>query len=305
MKPPTLLPGDTIGVMAPSSYVEREDIEKSTALMEERGYKVFVHPQTYEREHQFAGNILQKTLALQGLWQREDIKAIWCAGGGNRALQLIDSINFEKMKEKPKILIGFSDITAILNAIYTHTNITTFHGPVFKNLHKHGQIDHTLVLLGGETPDYPMENARIVRKGAAEGPLVGGNLSIFQYLPNTLPEGFCDGAILFLEDCGEELNHYDRMFLHLKRSGVFDKISGLICGEFTDTKDTGRPFGLTIDDIIAEHTDGFDFPVITNAPFGHGETLYTLPVGGHAILSVEDKISLRIDDSGVSAAPNS
>src|SRR5262249_50985443 len=105
MKAPALKPGDTIGVMAPSSTVEKEDIEKSKALLESKGYKVFVHPQTYERENQSAGTHLQKTLALQGLWQRDDIKAIWAAGGGNRALHLLSSINFEAMKKKPKIFI--------------------------------------------------------------------------------------------------------------------------------------------------------------------------------------------------------
>src|SRR5690242_17752811 len=99
MKPPALKPGDTIGVMAPSSYVENADIEKSKAVLEKRGYKVFVHPQTWERNNQSAGTNLQKTLALQGLWQRKDINAIWAAGGGNRALHFMDSINFDAMKK--------------------------------------------------------------------------------------------------------------------------------------------------------------------------------------------------------------
>ncbi|GJL84552.1 MAG: peptidase S66 [Micavibrio sp.] len=300
MKPPALKPGDTIGVMAPSSIVEKEDVEKSTAFLKDKGYKVFVHPQTFERENQSAGTHLQKTLALQGLWQRSDIQAIWAAGGGNRSLHIIDSINYDALKEKPKTLIGFSDATSILNAVYAHTGLTTFHGPVFKNLHKHKEFDHLNDLLTGKTPDYPMDKATTINEGEAQGPLVGGNLSIFQYLPQTLPDDFTDGSILFLEDCHEELSRSDKMFLHLRCLGVFEKISGLVIGEFRKMQDSGTPFGFTLEDIVREHTQDLNIPVIMNAPFGHGKTLYTFPIGTKAALKAQNNsISLELLESAV------
>ncbi|MCC7304620.1 MAG: LD-carboxypeptidase, partial [Alphaproteobacteria bacterium] len=278
MKPPALKPGDTIGVMAPSSYVERKDIEKAKELMEAKGFKVFIHPQTYERLNQSAGSDLQKTLAFQGLWQRKDINAIWAAGGGNRALHFLDSINFKALQKKPKIFIGFSDVTALVNGIYAHTGIATFHGPVFKNLPNYGEMDHLLELLAGEKSTYPLKGAKTIRKGKAQGKLVGGNLSLFQYLPNTLPGKFWKNAILFLEDCGDELSRFDRMLLHLRRTKVLREISGLVLGEFLDVQDTGRPYGFSLIDILKEHTEGLDIPVIIDAPFGHGGQLYTFPV---------------------------
>lgn len=296
MKPSPLKPGDTIGVMAPSSFVEREDIEVSTALLEERGYKVFVHPQTYEREHQSAGTHLQKTMALQGLWQREGIDAIWCAGGGNRTLHILDAINYERMKEKPKILIGFSDITTLLNAVHAHTGITTYHSTVFKNVHKYGQLDHALALMAGEAAPLPMDQARVLREGTAEGPLIGGNLSVFQYLPGTKDCPDMAGTLLFLEDNSEEYSRIDRMMAHLRRMGVLEQIGGLILGEFTDLQDTGRPFGYSLEDIVLEHTEDLDIPVIMDAPFGHGDTLYTFPVGNRAKLIVQDSISLDLTE---------
>ena len=232
MIPSPLRPGDTIGVMAPSSYVEKKDIEKSKALLEKKGYKVFIHPQTYERENQSAGTHLQKTLALQGLWQRPDITAIWAAGGGNRAMHLLDSINFEAMKRKPKILIGFSDVTALLNAVTVHTGIPTVHGPVFKNLSGYKQLDHLLDLLAGKKISYPWNKIKVLSPGKAEGPLIGGNLSIFQYLPKTLPGEFWKDSLLFLEDCGEELSRVDRMLLHLRRSGILKDV----CAHFHWTR---------------------------------------------------------------------
>lgn len=289
MKPPALKHGDTIGVMAPSSYVEKADIEKSKALLEKRGFKVFIHPQTYERHHQSAGTELQKSLALQGLWQRKDINAIWAAGGGNRALHFVDAINYEALKKNPKIFIGFSDITVLLNAIYAHTGLTTFHGPVFKNVHKYTELDHLLGLLAGAKSTYPLKNAKILNPGRAEGKLIGGNLSLFQCLPGTVPGKFWKNALLFLEDTNEELSRLDRALLQLKRTGLLKEIRGLIFGDLTPAKDSGRPYGFTLEEILREHTNNMKIPVIMNAPFGHGKTLYTFPVGARAVLDTDKK----------------
>ncbi|PCK00300.1 MAG: LD-carboxypeptidase [Zetaproteobacteria bacterium] len=285
--PPALKAGDTIGVFSPSSWVEREDIEKSKALLKSRGFKVFVHPQTYEREHQSAGNHLQKSLAFQGLWQRKDIKAIWAAGGGNRCTHLIESINFRRLNTSPKILIGFSDVTSLLNAIYAQTNITTFHGPVFKNLHRYKQLDHLIDLLSAKRVTYPITDNNILRSGKAKGHLIGGNLSVFQYLPQTLPNEFYKDGILFLEDCNEELSRIDRMLLHLKRLGVLNDINALVFGQFTDMQETGKPFGYRLKDIIEEHTEGMQYPILHNMPFGHGKDLYTFPIGTRAEIDTE------------------
>lgn len=277
--PPPLKKGDTIGVFAPSSYVEAEDIEKSKAVMEEAGYKVFVHPQTYERHHQSAGNVLQKSLAFQGLWQRADINAIWTAGGGNRCTHLLESINFAKLAGKPKALIGFSDVTPLLNAVFAHTGIVTYHAQVFKNLHKYKELHQCLTLLSEGFASCPMDEAQVLYHGKATGHLVGGNLSLFQYLPQTLPNDFYEGAILFLEDCNEELSKLDRMFLHLRRTGVLSSLSALALGQFSDLAESGRPFGFTLEDLIKEHTDGLEIPIIMNLPFGHAGTLIPLPIG--------------------------
>lgn len=289
IRPPPLLPGDTIGVMAPSSYVEKEDIEAAKARLESLGYKVFIHPQTYERHNQSAGNILQKSLAFQGLWQREDINTIWAAGGGNRAGQLLESINFEKLKAKPKNLVGFSDVTTLLNAIYTHTGITTWHGPVFKQLGKHKHLEQSLLLLSGKEKSIDLSQAEILNEGECKGVLIGGCLSIFQTLIGTKHMPDCDGAILFLEDVSDQLSRFDRMFTHMRNAGIHKKISGLIIGEFHDLQEGRRPFGFTLRDIIGEFTEGLNIPVLFNAPIGHQENLLTMPVGMEISLDTASK----------------
>ena len=283
----SIQPGDTIGVMAPSSMVERDDIEASQAFLEARGFKVFVHPQTYLQDGQLAGTRAQKLEALHTLYANTQIKAIWAAGGGNRALDLVDGLDYQLIAANPKPLIGFSDVTALLNAVYAQTGTIGIHGPVFKQLATHAYTDQTLELLSSDAPStLPLDEGMILRAGNAEGTLIGGNLSVFQYLPATLPNEFYEGKILFLEDCGDEVSRIDRMLIHLKRLGVLKNIAGLVIGDFIDMCDTGRPFGFDMKAILSEHMKDTDCPIILNAPFGHGNRLYPLRVGGQAELNM-------------------
>jgi len=294
--PPALKPGDTIGVMAPSSYVERDSIDAAKAWIEQQGFKVFIHPQTYERKGQSAGTTLQKAMALQGLWQREDIAAIWCARGGNRAMHFVDNINFKRMNRNPKFLIGFSDVTVLLNAIYAHTGIIGLHAPVFKDMGKHKDSDLTLKTLRGELSEIRLEGAKTLNEGSAKGHLIGGNLSLFQYLPQTLPGEFWKDSILFLEDCSEEISRLDRMLLHLKRLGVLGQVNGIIFGNFSDLKDTGTPYGYSWDDVIAEHTEGLDIPIVSGAGFGHAGDLPPFPIGAKTSFhAAQESVSLVLE----------
>jgi len=268
-----------IGVFAPSSFVERGDIEAAQAVMDARGVEVFVHPQTFEQQGQLAGTKAQKLDALHALYSDPSIDAIWAAGGGNRALDLLDGLELSVIKANPKPMIGFSDVTALLNHITAHTGIVNTHAQVFKNLASYDQLDACLSFLSGEAVKLPLDQVSVIREGDAEGRLIGGNLSVFHYLAESLPPSYFEGAILCLEDCGEELSRIDRMLVHLKRSGVLSSISGLLLGEFIDMRDTGRPFGFSLEEIISEHCAERDMPIIMNAPFGHGSNLYPLPIG--------------------------
>lgn len=278
---PTLKLGDTIGVMAPSSYVEQSDIKASIAVLERYGFKTCIHPQTYARENQSAGTVDEKLAALHELWARDDIHAIWAAGGGNRSLMLLDGLDFKLMANKPKPFIGFSDATAILNALYARASLPSIHGAIFKNLHKHSKadLDHLIGLLTGSTDVIDLGEAQARQTGETEGMLIGGNLSLFQYLPTILPALCHQPYILILEDCHEELSHIDRMLQFLKQSDVLTNAQGIIFGQFTDLSDQGRPFGYSLRDIITEALKDISIPVITDAPFGHGNIFTALPIG--------------------------
>lgn len=285
-KPPALKQGDTIGIMSPSSYVEKADIRSAEKVLRDHGYKVLIHPQTFARDRQSAGTSEQKVEALHALFANKDVKAIIAAGGGNRSLHILDELNFGLIKKNPKILMGFSDATALINAVHARTGLVTFHGPVAKRLSKISASDlaQAFDLLAGAKTSYAFGNAKTVRAGKAKGPLIGGNMAMLQSLIGGKDLPSLDGAILFLEDTGEETSRIDRTFCQFRRSGLFKKLSGLVLGEFSDRKDTGRPFGFTLEDIVRDHTRGLKYPVVMDAPFGHGARLCTFPVGTKAVL---------------------
>ncbi len=305
IKPPALKPGNTIGVMAPSSRIDREVVERGAALLESYGYNIHIHPQTYATDHSSAGFPAEKIRAFNDLISDNAINAIMFARGGNRGGLLLPALDYDLIKKHPKILIGFSDPTALLNTISSQTGLITFHGPMmnwlgFGHMRKE-ETEQCLAVLSGENLAVPLPDIRTVRTGDTKGLLAGGSLSTFITLIGTpfMPE--MNGKILFLEDIGDEMSRYDRMFIHLKNAGIFDRIAGLILGDFDKPLDTGNtPFGFTLEEIIREHTDGYDFPVVMNAPFGHGEHLYTLPIGGPARLVADhNHATLELTESPV------
>lgn len=303
MKAKALKKGDLIGIFSPSSWVEKDKVEKARIFLEKEGYRVFIHPQTLNRFHQSAGTDAEKIAALNELLADKNIKAIFAAGGGNFAMHLLDALDYKLVRKNPKILMGFSDVTTLLNAFHSKTGLVTFHGPVLTWLPEQSRplYEFNMKVLAGKTPPYPMQAARILRRGSATGKLVGGNLSLFHLLPGTATPPKTKGAILFLEDVNEELNQIDRMFGHLKRMGVLDHISGLVCGAFTDLKDTGKkPFGFTLDDIVLRHIGERDIPIIMDAPFGHTDILHIFPIGVPAQLTAGRKnIRLKLREPAV------
>lgn len=300
IKPPPLRPGDLIGVMAPSSRVDDAKIAAGVAALEKRGYQVYVHPQTGRKHGQSAGTAQEKVKALHDLFRKPEVKAIICAGGGNRAPAMMPLLDFRLIKKNPKIVMGYSDITALLHSIYKETGMVTFHGPMMRGIgagqRAKKQLDQCFALLSGAKTGIPLGRVKLLRPGRAAGPMIGGNLSLITSLLGTPWEPDFNGKILFLEDCDEELSRYDRMLRQLAQAGAFQKAAAVLFGGFTNNKDTGSlPFGFTMEDIIRDALQGSKIPALMNAPFGHGKDLYTFPVGGEARLNaVKGKISLEL-----------
>lgn len=296
IKPPALKKGDTIGVMATSCWIEERELQDTKAYIESRGFKVKIHAQATERENQAAGTGLSKADALHDLFRDKDVTAIIGARGGNRAHTMMEHLDFALIERNPKILMGYSDVTILLNAIFNEVGLVTFHGPLFRELPSRKELDDVFAVLEGATTRYDFNDATTLREGETEGHLIGGNLSLLQSMSGTKYQPDTEGAILFIEDIGDHISRYDRMFAHLKHAGWLNKLSGLIVGDFSNTKDDeDRAFGFSLRDIIEEHTKDLDIPVIMDAPFGHGDDLPCFPVGSTAkLISQKGKSTLEL-----------
>ena len=218
--------------------------------------------------------------------------------GGNFSSQFLHLLDFEKMAAAPKPLIGFSDTTALLAAMYARTKTGGMFGPTVQTLGRIESPDKIINLLFGAPP------AKIELKGAKplnsvkksiQAPIFAATLSVLLSLAGTPYFPDLSGHILMIEDIGEELSHLDRLLWQLDQICALSGLAGLVVGECIDLKDTGRPLGFNFEDIIQKHTDGLNCPVLLNAPFGHGTRFMPLPIGRKAILDTTSSPRLILD----------
>lgn len=288
--PPFLKPGDRIGIVSPARKISAEDLKPAIADLQSWGYQVVAGKYLHAEAHQFAGTDAQRTEDLQQMLEDESIRAILCARGGYGSLRIIDQLDLKALRKDPKWLIGFSDITTFTMAAF-NLGVASIHGPM--GISWNGQTgdeasrEFLRQMLAGDIPHYtfPVERPDLCRTGTARGPIIGGNLSMLSQLLGTDTDFDSKGCIFFLEDLDEYLYHIDRMVVHLKRGGKFDRLAGLVIGGFTDLHDNSTPFGNSLEGIIRDALPS-DYPVCFGAPIGHQPLNYPIPHGAEATLSV-------------------
>ena len=296
IKPPRLEKGHVIGVIAPAGPVNRSELQPPIHLLESLGYRIILAPHLYQREGYLAGRDDSRLEDLHSMFQNEDVKAIFCARGGYGTLRLLDKINYDLISRAPKVIVGYSDITALLLAIYKKTGLVTFHGPVVIELQKKENQNLGLLFdLFSNQGSLKLEltKGEALIPGKAKGILLGGNLSLITHLIGTPFMPSFKETILFLEERGEALYRIDRMLTHLRLSGLFDRVEGLIIGRFIECGDISD-----INHLIMDIVSDIGMPVFSGLPVGHGAQNVTLPLGLQATLDSEDMI-LSIDDSYV------
>ncbi|MBI3502616.1 MAG: LD-carboxypeptidase [Bacteroidetes bacterium] len=291
--PPFLKRGDKIGIVAPARKISKEEIQLGIDTFEKWGLKIELGKNIFGNENQFSGRDEQRAEDFQTMLDDNSIRAIISARGGYGTLRIIDKLDFKIFCEKPKWIIGYSDITVLHSHIYQNFDIETLHATMPINFHKDEESVGTLKkILFGEKMNYKISSHTLNKKGKAEGVLVGGNLSLLYALKGTKSGISTSGKILFLEDVDEYLYHVDRMMLSLKRAGKLSHLEGLIVGGLSEMKDNQTPFGKTAEEIIFDTVKEFDYPVCFNFPAGHDTKNLALPFGRRAKLSVGEKVTL-------------
>ena len=272
IQPIFLQRGDVIGIFAPARKISEAEVLPAVRMIQDAGFRVKLAPGLYHTDRQFAGNDASRAADFQSLINDPEVRAILCARGGYGTVRLIDRIDWTRLLDDPKWVIGYSDVSVLHSHIQRHLNMQTLHGPMPVNFTEEGNeiaLQSLWEMLTGKMPQYCFPHHPLNRPGEAEGICCGGNLSVLYSLLGSPSDLEVEGKILFLEDLDEYLYHIDRMMMNLKRNGWFERISGLLVGGLTDMNDNAVPFGRSAEEIVREVVEPYRFPVAFGFPAGH------------------------------------
>ncbi len=293
IKPRGLKFGDTIGLICPASEIEAEYIESVQNFLLESGYKVKLGNHVYDRYGYLAGKDLDRAADINAMFADRSVDAILPVRGGWGLNRILDRLDYNLIRYNPKIVIGYSDITSLLLAIYARTGIITFHGPVgISNWNDFtlNYFEDIILQKKAVTLKNPIEmRVKTITPGRVRGKILGGNLTV---ITSTIGSGYLpsfDGAILFVEEVSEDIYKIDRMLTQLKLAGILDRLSGFI---FAQCRDCGNPLdtdpSLTLNQLLDDIIKPLKIPAWYGAAIGHIPNKFTVPIG----LDVEIDASL-------------
>lgn len=282
--PPSLRKGDTIGVVCPAGHMPKSRMRTCfKVLRDEWGFRVIEGKTLGSGDGYFSGTDEERAADLQRMLDDDAVDAILCARGGYGVGRIIDRLDLTAFRKRPKWLIGFSDITVLHAHLLSKCGVATIHGPMASAFADGGwrkpSVQSLHKALRGSRTDLRVDTHPLNRPGTASGVLFGGNLSLLAHLVGTPSEVDLKGKILFIEDVGELLYNIDRMMYQLHRSGRLAGLAGLIVGGFTECRDTERPFGRDVLNIISDVVSEYAFPVCFGFPVSHGPENMALKSG--------------------------
>lgn len=311
IKPKRLSPGDTVGLVLPATQAfEADEVQFAKEQMEAIGFKVVIGAHALDKWGYFAGHDRDRAADINQMFADPSIDGIVAYTGGWGSPRVLPYIDFDLIARKPKVFMGFSDITALLNPIHQRTGLITFHGPVGGSTFEPYTLDNfkrvvmTAAPAGLLEPPAKKPTELVDRTnrtlklapGKASGPLIGGNLTMVHSLMGTPYEVDTTGAILFLEDVDEELYRIDRMLTTLALGGKFSRIAGFVWGRCSRCAVKGP--SLSLEEILRDRFAALGVPALSGLSFGHIEQKLVLPLGAQATLDA-DAGTLRVDEAAV------
>jgi muramoyltetrapeptide carboxypeptidase len=295
LKPKLLRRGDVIGVVAPAGPIsDPARIDAGVRYLERMGYRVLAGKHVHLVNGYLAGTDRDRVDDIHAMFRNKHVRAIFCLRGGYGSPRLLTRIDYQLVRKNPKIVVGYSDITALQLALWKKCGLVTFHGPMVVS-DMAGVIDplteESFWALVTEPARHELLRAEggrthhTLRAGRARGIVLGGNLSLIAAMMGTPFEPSFRGSLLALEEIGEEPYRIDRMLNQLSQAGVFTSTRGILCGQFTDCepKDTSRPSASVLE-ILEQHAASLRKPFLANLPFGHISAKITLPFGVKALV---------------------
>lgn len=275
--PRALKPGDTLGIVAPSSPFERQSFDAGVAVLESMGFKPVIPEPIFERKGFLAGSDRQRADELIRLFVDPGVDGIVCARGGYGAMRILPLLDADRISRHPKVFVGFSDTTVLLNYLVRRCCMVVFHGPMVTTLGTADPVTQERFLAALTRP-APLSLAatakQVIRAGSACGRFLCGNLTLFCHLTGTPFEPDFNGCILLIEERGEAPYRIDRMLTQMRLAGCFNGLAGLALGEFTDCGPAEELHG-----IVADCMSGLQIPILAGFAVGHAALNLTLPVG--------------------------
>jgi muramoyltetrapeptide carboxypeptidase len=296
VKPKRLAAGDTVALVSPASATFNSiDLQIATESLEALGFKVRAGEHLMERHGNLAGADRARAEDINKAFADKSVQAVHAIRGGWGSARLLPYLDFDTIRRNPKIMIGYSDITALLLSIHAKAGLITFHGPIGMGRWDTWSLDYyKRLLFNAEAVTYTNKQGisgdrnsltqvefrtLTITPGKARGRLLGGNLSVLTAILGSPYVPDWDGAILFLEDVGEDLYRVDRMMTHLKIAGVLAKLKGFVFGGCSECG-PGEGYGaLTLEEILRDHVKPLGIPAWQGAMIGHAQPQWTLPVG--------------------------
>jgi muramoyltetrapeptide carboxypeptidase len=302
LKPARLQAGMTMGLCTPASNAPEDvDIAAAMDFVRSLGFSVKPAPNLFARNQYLAGTDAQRAADLNALFADPEVDAIWCLRGGYGAMRILPDLDYATIARNPKALLGYSDITALHNAIHRRTGLITYHAPIAgANLTDYSYAEYRKVLVDAATPvrigappPFEVRPGVVDREnrltpivpGRAEGRLVGGNLTLLVHLLGTPYAPDFDGALLFLEDVYEPPYSIDRMLTHLWLAGALQRCAGVVLGKFTDAGVDGNSF--SVEQVLRNRFEPLGIPCLRGLMIGHVEDQTVVPVGLRARLDVD------------------
>ncbi|MET3291384.1 UNVERIFIED_CONTAM: muramoyltetrapeptide carboxypeptidase [Brevibacillus sp. OAP136] len=307
LKPAALQAGDTIGIVAPASWPNAEKGLRGAKRFEQRGIRVEFGT-SLSRQHGYLGGTDQERVdELHQMFANPAIKGIFCACGGYGTGRIASMLDYDLIRQNPKIFWGYSDITFLLNAFYQKAGLVTFHGPMLSS--DIGQDDvHPLTLDALEQAFAPIKFTytedisplRTLVEGEATGEIVGGNLSLLTSGIGTEFEIDTKGKLLLIEEVDEDIYRVDRMLNQLKMAGKFDDAAGVLLADFKNCEAGKRSQTLSLEQVFIDHIQPAGKPVLSGFLIGHCSPNFAIPIGAQGTMNTYKK-SLLLEESGVRA----
>lgn len=312
IKPRMLKEGDRIALVAPGSYISESELQDSVENLSDLGFQVTFSERLTLQNGYFSGTDQQRADDLMEMFEREDVDGIMCVRGGYGCARILPLLDYSVIRKHPKILIGYSDVTALLYGIFKKTGLITFHGPVATSTFNDFSVSNFKSVLmssnstqkyfnANPTRDQNIYGVRSLVSGKAKGRLIGGNLSIMVSLIGTKYDVDYSKKIIFIEEIGEEPYRIDRMLTQLIQADKFKNAAGVMMGIFNKCeqkeKDPSFSKSFSLMEVLVDRFSGMKIPVIYGMSFGHVKDKFTIPFGALAELDTSEQTFTLIESA--------